>query len=173
MINIREIVVATDFSEAADTALDYGRNFARAFSATLHVVHVANDLATSAPVSEMPMDLTKVQAQLDAEANASLDAAITEDDRRTLKVTRVLLTSATPARAILEYAREAAADVIIVGTHGRGGLAEFFLGSVAQKIVRSAPCPVLTVRSNERDFIRPDALSVIATKDTPSGPSGE
>jgi len=47
-----------------------------------------------------------------------------------------------------------------VGTHGRGGLAEFFLGSVAQKIVRSAPCPVLTVRTHEREFVAPDALVV-------------
>ena len=161
MINIKAIVVATDFSEPAETALDYGRNFARAFAAKLHLVHVANDLAASAPVSEIPMDLTKVQAQLDAEAQASLDAAITEDDQRSLTVEKVLLTSGTPSRAILDYATDIRADIIIVGTHGRGGLAEFFLGSVAQKIVRSAPCPVLTVRSHERDFISPDALSVV------------
>jgi len=166
MINIKVIVVATDFSEPAGTALDYGRNFARAFGAKLHVVHVANDLAAAAPVSEIPLDLTKIQAQLDAEARASLDAAITDDDLRSLAVDKVLLTSATPSRAILDYAADTRADIIIVGTHGRGGLAEFFLGSVAQKIVRSAPCPVLTVRSHERDFISPDALSVVVK---PSG----
>lgn len=172
MIAIKEIVVATDFGEPADVALTYGRNFARAFSAGLHVVHVVNDLAASAPVSEIPMDLTKVQAQLGAEAGAALDAQITEDDRRTLKITRALLTSATPARAILDYASEVRADIIIVGTHGRGGLAEFFLGSVAQKIVRSAPCPVLTVRAHERDFVAPDALSVIPTTDPSSAHGG-
>lgn len=162
MIAIKEIVVATDFGEPASVALTYGRNFARAFSAGLHVVHVANDLASSAPVSEIPMDLTKVQAQLDAEAKASLDALVTDDDLRTLKVKKALLTSATPARAILDYAAEVHADIIIVGTHGRGGLAEFFLGSVAQKVVRSAPCPVLTVRTHEREFVAPDALAVVA-----------
>lgn len=161
MIAIQEIVVATDFSESAAVALTYGRNFARAFSARLHVVHVVNDLAASAPVSEIPMDLTKVQAQLDTEARTSLDALVTDDDRRTLKVTPALLTSATPARAILAYAADAKAHLIIVGTHGRGGLAEFFLGSVAQKIVRSAPCPVLTVRTHEREFVAPDALSIV------------
>jgi universal stress protein A len=161
MIAIKEIVVATDFGEPASVALTYGRNFARAFSAGLHVVHVANDLASSAPVSEIPMDLTKVQAQLDAEAKASLDALVTDDDLRTLKVKKALLTSATPARAILDYAAEVHADIIIVGTHGRGGLAEFFLGSVAQKVVRSAPCPVLTVRTHEREFVAPDALTVV------------
>lgn len=167
MIAIKNIVVATDFGEPADVALTYGRNFARAFSATLHVVHVVNDLATAAPVSEIPMDLTKVQAQIDAEARASLDGLITEDDQRTLKVTKTLLASSTPARAILDYATDARADVIIVGTHGRGGLAEFFLGSVAQKIVRSAPCPVLTVRAHEREFVAPDALTVVNTGPQP------
>lgn len=167
MIAIKNIVVATDFGEPADVALTYGRNFARAFSAHLHVVHVVNDLATAAPVSEIPMDLTKVQAQIDAEAKASLDALITEDDQRTLKVTKTLLSSSTPARAILDYATEARADIIIVGTHGRGGLAEFFLGSVAQKIVRSAPCPVLTVRTHEREFVAPDALAVVSPTPQP------
>ena len=164
MIRIQEVIVATDFSEPANVALDYGRNFARAFDAHLHVVHVANDLATAAPVSEIPMDLTKVQAQIEAEADTSLEGVITDDDRRSLKVKKVLLTSSTPARAILTYATEVRADLIIVGTHGRGGLAELLLGSVAQKVVRSAPCPVLTVRSHEREFIGPDALSVVDQK---------
>jgi universal stress protein A len=170
MIAIKQIVVATDFGEPAAVALTYGRNFARAFSAGLHVVHVVNDLATSAPVSEIPMDLTKVQSQLDAEAKASLDTLITDDDLRSLKVMKHLITSATPARAILDYAAEVRADIIIVGTHGRGGLAEFFLGSVAQKIVRSAPCPVLTVRTHEREFVAPDALSVVASADQAGAP---
>jgi nucleotide-binding universal stress UspA family protein len=158
MITIRQIVVATDFGEPAGSALTYGRNFARAFDATLHVVHVVNDLATTAPISEIPMDLTKVQAQLSSEAAATLDALITDDDRRSLSVETAVLTSPTPARAILSHADAVRADIIIVGTHGRSGIAEFFLGSVAQKIVRSAPCPVLTVRSHERDFVHPDAL---------------
>jgi universal stress protein A len=165
MITLKQILVATDFGEPADNAMTYGRHFARAFSATLHVVHVVNDLATAAPLSEVPMDLTKVQAQLTAEAQASLDALVTDDDRRSLDVRPIILTSASPARAILDYAREVHADIIIVGTHGRGGLAEFFLGSVAQKIVRSAPCPVLTVRTNEREFVHPDALTVVAQND--------
>lgn len=165
MIRIREVIVATDFSEPAAVALDYGRNFARAFDATLHVVHVANDLATAAPVSEIPMDISKIQAQIEAEGRAALEATVTDDDRRSLRVKTVLLTSSTPARAILTYARDAMADLIIVGTHGRGGLAELLLGSVAQKVVRSAPCPVLTVRSHERDFIGPDALTVVERKE--------
>ena len=158
MITIRQILVATDFGEPAESALTYGRNFARAFDATLHVVHVINDLATTAPISEIPLDLTKVQAQLNAEAAATLDTLITDDDRQTLSMKTAVLTSATPARAILAHAEAIRADIIIVGTHGRSGIAEFFLGSVAQKIVRSAPCPVLTVRTHEREFVHPDAL---------------
>ena len=99
MIRIQEVIVATDFSDPAAIALDYGRNFARAFEATLHVIHVANDLATAAPVSEIPMDLSKLQAQIDAEAQEALDALVTDDDRQTLRVKTVLLTSSTPARS--------------------------------------------------------------------------
>lgn len=161
MIRIHEIVVATDFGESSGNALTYGRNFARAFSATLHVVHVVADLATVAPVSEMPVDLTRVQGQIDAEAAASLEALITDDDRRTLSIKTAVLTSTTTARAILSYATDARADLLIIGTHGRSGIAELLLGSVAHKLVRSAPCPVLTVRANEREFVQPDALQKV------------
>jgi universal stress protein A len=158
MIRIHDIVVATDFGDSSGNALTYGRNFARAFSATLHVVHVVTDLATVAPVGEIPVDLTRVQAQVEAEAAASLDTLVTDDDRRTLSVKSAVLTSTSPARAILSYATDVRADLLIIGTHGRSGIAELLLGSVAHKIVRSAPCPVLTVRSEEREFVQPDAL---------------
>lgn len=166
MIAIKQIVVATDFSEPADTALTYGRNFARTFSATLHVVHVVNDLAAAAPISEIPMDLTRVQAQIVREGEALLEALVTEDDRRTLTVKTALLSSSAPAQAVLTYATDVAANLIIVGTHGRSGLAEFFVGSIAHKIVRSAPCPVLTVRPHEREFVQPDALTIVESHST-------
>jgi nucleotide-binding universal stress UspA family protein len=66
------------------------------------------------------------------------------------------------ARAILEYARDAHVDAIVVGTHGRGKLAQLFMGSVAEKVVRYAPCPVLTVRHPEHEFVLPDALQTVA-----------
>jgi nucleotide-binding universal stress UspA family protein len=68
----------------------------------------------------------------------------------------------TPAAEIAKYAKLAAIDVTILGTHGRSGVSHVLMGSVAEKVVRIAPCPVLTVRHPEHEFIAPDALQTVA-----------
>jgi nucleotide-binding universal stress UspA family protein len=159
MLALKNILVATDFSEPSEAALAYGRAFARQWSATLHVLHVVDDLSLRlSPMGGPVMDLSKVQTELETDARKSLQDLITDDDRRTLHVRACTVTSATPAQEILTYAKDQHVDLLIVGTHGRTGMAHFFMGSVAQHIVRSAPCPVLTVRHKERDFLQPDAL---------------
>ncbi len=163
MIAIKNILVGTDFSAPSEAALIYGRNFARAHSATLHVVHVSDDVAARVVTLTGPLpDVGRLQSELETESRRRLDEVLTDDDRRALHARAVVLTSATPAQTLLWYARDANIDLIIVGTHGRTGIAHFFMGSVAQHIVRSAPCPVLTVRHPEREFVVPDALQVTA-----------
>jgi len=166
MIALRHILVASDFGEPAAVALAYGRELARTFGATLHVVHVVDrvdaHLAAVDGFPEYTFSLAMLQTQLEATGRADLDALITDDDRTTLRVKPIVLTSAAPATAILDYARTAFVDLIVAGTHGRGALAHVFMGSVAERLVRSAPCPVLTVRHPEHDFLRPDALQVTA-----------
>jgi nucleotide-binding universal stress UspA family protein len=71
-----------------------------------------------------------------------------------------LVTSSSPAFAIIDYARQHAIELIVMGTHGRGAVQHFLMGSVAERVVRLAPCPVLTVRSHERDFVQPDLMAV-------------
>ena len=161
MIALKNIVVATDFGEASASALAYGRHLARAFSARLHLVHVVDDVRANATVglAAAPFDVATVQADFDADARSALAALVQDNDSGTLEIRTVLLRNHDPARALLDYAREIAADLIIVGTHGRGGLAEFFLGSVAQRVVRVALCPVLTVRAEDRQFPHTDALA--------------
>jgi nucleotide-binding universal stress UspA family protein len=72
------------------------------------------------------------------------------------------MTSGSPAYAIVDYAREYDIDLIVMGTHGRGALAQLMMGSVAERVVRIAPCPVLTVRHPEHEFVQPDTLLVVA-----------
>jgi nucleotide-binding universal stress UspA family protein len=165
VISPNNIVVATDFSDAASAALLYGREFARTFSARLHVVHVVEDVGHSiaATMAGPPVDLGTLQKNIDDDARRALVEGITDDDMRSIDIRTVLLRGLDPARGVLEFAREIHADLLIVGTHGRGGLAHFFLGSVAQQLVRSAPCPVLTVRAVEREFVQPDALTTVAS----------
>jgi nucleotide-binding universal stress UspA family protein len=163
MIAIKNVLVATDFQEAAGSALEYGRNLARTFGATLHVVSVVDNLwalmATDFPHAQ---NVGRLQADLDSEARARLDALVTDDDRRTLQARGVALTDQSPASAIVDYAAENAIDVIVMGTHGRGRVGRWLLGSVADRVVRTAPCPVLVVRHPEREFIVPDALQTVA-----------
>jgi nucleotide-binding universal stress UspA family protein len=68
----------------------------------------------------------------------------------------VIRTSDTPADEIVKYAQAETIDLIVLGTHGRPGVAHLFMGSVAEKVVRTAPCPVLTLRHPEREFVRAD-----------------
>ena len=166
MIAIKNILVATDFSMASDAALRYGKTFARTYGAALHVVHVMDDLSARLAMPAEPIipDVGQLQTEMDREAQRALDNLVTDDDRRSYPVTTALLMSAQPAQTLLVYAHDESIDLIIVGTHGRGGLSELLMGSVAQHIVRDAPCPVLTVRHPEREFIRPDAL---AARETP------
>jgi nucleotide-binding universal stress UspA family protein len=79
-----------------------------------------------------------------------------------LPTRQVLLSSHAPASTIVEYARQEGIDLIVTGTHGRGGVAHLLMGSVAERVVRTAPCPVLTVRHPEHEFVIPDALVAVA-----------
>jgi nucleotide-binding universal stress UspA family protein len=116
-------------------------------------------MATDFPHAQ---NVGRLQADLDSEARARLDALVTDDDRRTLQARGVALTDQSPASAIVDYAAENAIDVIVMGTHGRGRVGRWLLGSVADRVVRTAPCPVLVVRHPEREFIVPDALQTVA-----------
>jgi nucleotide-binding universal stress UspA family protein len=79
---------------------------------------------------------------------------MTDEERRAAKA--IVITSSSPAQSIVDYARDNQIDLIVMGTHGRGGAPAFLIGSVAERVVRTAPCPVLTVRHPERDFMRPE-----------------
>jgi nucleotide-binding universal stress UspA family protein len=163
MISLKHILVATDFGEASDAALAYGRELARAFNADLEVVHVVENVLTRGFGAEgYVASYPELQEEVEEAANRQLTALLSEEDRRVLKATSVMLKSNTPAFALVGYAREHNADLIIMGTHGRGAIAHLLMGSVAERVVRTAPCPVLTVRHPEHEFLIPDALVAVA-----------
>ena len=90
-----------------------------------------------------------------------LHEQITPDDCTALKAHVVLETSDNVADAIVDYAKSANIDLIVIGTHGRGAMAQLLVGSVAERVVRTAQCPVLTVKHPEREFVVPDALAAV------------
>jgi nucleotide-binding universal stress UspA family protein len=156
MIVLKNILVATDFGPAADTALAYGRALATQFGARLHVLHVAEDhfLRPSA------MD----PAALSASARCHLEARLTAEDRGALRAQAVLERSDRPASTITAYASRTGIDVIVMGTHGRTDMIHVLMGSVAEQVVRTAPCPVLTVQHPEREFVMPRLAAVAVTE---------
>jgi len=159
MICLTKILVATDFSEASDAALAYGRQLARAFGAGLTVFHAAENLASRGYGSEGFVFIEPdFQSQVEAAALERVRSLIADEDFQELGAEAVVVTAISPAAAIAEYARREQTDLIIVGTHGRSGVAHLMMGSVAERVVRTAPCPVLTVRHPEHEFVLPDAL---------------
>jgi nucleotide-binding universal stress UspA family protein len=162
MIALKNILVPVDFGEASDVALKYGRDLARSYGARLHVLHVVEDLMTRYAV-EYPMNMPDVQQDVERTARQQVDSLVTREDRTQLNVAPVVRTSNMTANTIVNYAGEERIDLIVMGTHGRTGVSHLLMGSVAERVVRTAPCPVLTVRNPEREFIAPDALVGKAT----------
>ena len=160
MILLSSVLVATDFGDTSTAALAYGRNLARAFGGTLHVLHVAEQVTATAAAEFYLEDLGALQKAVEDAAAKQLAALLTADDRALLSAKAVVRASADVAHTIVEYAKAAHVDVIVVGTHGRGPVAHFVMGSVAERVVRTAPCPVLVVRPNEHEFIVPDPVGV-------------
>ena len=93
-------------------------------------------------------------------SSEDLDGLMRDDDRTALGAVGVVIRGTNPAETIVAYAKANSIDLIVTGTHGRGGIKHLLMGSVAERVVRTAPCPVLTVRAHERDFIVPDAITL-------------
>jgi universal stress protein A len=159
MILMKNVLVATDFGDASDTALTYGRALARTFGARLHLLHVTENVFMKALGGDAYITVfPEIQKDIDDAARTELRARVDADTPTTV----ALLTSNAPATSIVEYAKTEGIDLIVVGTHGRGAVAHLLMGSVAERVVRTAPCPVLTVRQSEREFVVPDALAIVA-----------
>ena len=163
MIQLTRILVATDFSDASHVALDYGRALAHTFGASLHVLHVMETVAMTAATeygfSGLPVEF---QREMEAAARKRTEELLTDEDRRLMSAMAVVARHNTPAAAIVEYAGTNRIDLIVLGTHGRGALGHLFMGSVAERVVRTAPCPVLAVRNPEHEFVMPDALVAVS-----------
>jgi len=133
------ILVPTDFSKPSDAALAHARRLAGSTGATLHVLHVVDNMFLRAVLAD-PRDYETV-------ALRQLQDRVPVEDRGAPAVL-VVERSSEPADEITSYARAHDIDLIVMGTHGRGRMAHLLLGSVAEKVARTAPCPVLTMRDN-------------------------
>lgn len=151
MIKLKKILVPIDFSKFSAKALRYAEELAEKFHAEVHLLHAFETV----PIMNgegvyFPPD---VAAQEEEASRKLLDEQeVNVPD--TVAVVRKL-NHGHPFVEIVRYAKENEVDLIIMGTHGRGAIAHMLLGSVAEKVVRKAPCPVLTVRDEEHEFVMP------------------
>ena len=148
---LRHILVATDFSDESRAALAYGAALAGTFNASLHVLHVLHAVVTPDPV---PVELEAqhvAAAAVEARAWEQLRAVLSSDKEYERLNATLAVEWGLPAVEIVRYARERAIDFVAMGSHGRGGLKRLILGSVAESVVRNAPCPVLTIHHWDRE----------------------
>ncbi len=154
MIAIKTIMVPVDFSETSDVALSYARAFADAFGSALHVVHVVQDPYAQPWAAEAyGFSLGSLVEQWKQQSEQRLKELVPDAAGGAAASTRVVLMG-HPFVEIVQYAKEHNVDLIVMGTHGRGAVAHMLLGSVAEKVVRKAPCAVLTVRHPQHEFVR-------------------
>lgn len=134
----QDLLIATDGSESANRATAHGLTIADRFDATVHALAVAEELDH------------EDQMRTDAEGAAETAVEIVEDEaaQYDIPVTRSLR-SGVPHEQILDYIREHAVDIVVMGTHGRAGFDRMVTGSVAEEVVRNSPVPVVTVRKTE------------------------
>lgn len=143
----RIILVPTDFSEDADHALAHAAELAAQLDATIHLVHAVTVPAMGVPELALAYAATTMESRT-VEAQTALDALVERySGRVSMAPVRIEIGD---ARDVIDRVAELIeADLIVMGTHGRRGVRRALMGSIAESVVRSAPCPVLTVRTKK------------------------
>jgi len=147
---LSRILVPTDFSASSDAALAYAKMLAERFGASLHLLHVIEQPVIAGGLEIYATELPRLREAALKEADVRLDQYLTAAERERFTASSEV-TDGNTARSIVDIARDGGADLIVMGTHGRGGVVHLLLGSVAEKVVRMATCPVLTVRTSEQE----------------------
>jgi glycine betaine transporter len=144
----KHILVPTDLSDGAEQALDYACELARTLGAQIHLLNVISIPALGVPELGIALASTMID-QLVIDNQTALDRLART--KCTAQIGRVMVKTGNARDAINQTAKELGVDLIVMGTHGRHGVSRALLGSVAETVVRSAPCAVLTVRMRNQD----------------------
>jgi nucleotide-binding universal stress UspA family protein len=150
LLSVKSILVPVDFSDTSKKALHYALRFGEQFGARITLLHVIEPVATP-DFAYHPLLLEADKAK--QAAKARLEALCSQLGIQARLVERTLTRYGTPFAEICDAARKLKVDLIIITTHGYTGLKHVLLGSTAERVVRHAPCPVLTVREKEHEFV--------------------
>ena len=148
---IKSILVPVDFSKASLKALVYAESLCQHFGATMTLLYVIEPIGAADFMYAFP--LTLGEDEMRAKAKASIEKFARKNRVKRSLVEKALVRSGRPFHEICEAARTLKVDLIVISTHGYSGLNHAIMGSVTERVVRHAPCPVLVVRESERDFI--------------------
>jgi nucleotide-binding universal stress UspA family protein len=158
VIKLKRILVPTDFSESANHALLYGMSFAREYRGELLLLHVVETLSVGYASDLFPVPMAEVFQEIAGYARSELEKLAATARERGVAV-RETITQGKPAAEIIRVACEEEVDMIVLGTHGRGLIDHALFGSTTERVVRKAPCPVLTCRLKEHEFIDDERVS--------------
>jgi nucleotide-binding universal stress UspA family protein len=152
MIELKRILVPTDFSECARRAQTYGGSFAHEYGAELILLHVVETLAVGYASDLFPVPMADVYQEMSGYAKSEL-AKLAEESRQRGVNVREVIVQGRPSEEVVRLAAEETVDLIVLGTHGRGVIDKALFGSTTERVVRRAPCPVLICRLAEHDFV--------------------
>lgn len=152
MIKLRKLLVPTDFSESARHALTYGTSFAREYGAELTLLHVVENLTVGYASDLFPVPMAEVFQEISGYAKTELSKLAKVAREKDVAVVEQVV-QGKPSAEIIRFAQEQKIDMIVLGTHGKGMLDQALFGSTTERVVRRAPCPVLTVRLAEHEFV--------------------
>lgn len=153
-IRLQRILLPTDFSNYSAAATKYACELAAKFGAELHLLHTLEIHLASTPNFGLGLDLPKYVSESKAAVEKSLAGVVDPKWAAGRTVVKAMV-EGSPKSEIVAYARKHHIDLIVLATHGRSGLAHVLMGSVAESVVRTAPCPVLTVRPEGHQFVMP------------------
>ena len=141
MISIKNILLPVDFSEGSTLAVNYAISLAQEYKAKLHVLHIYDPLPQYDYLAKEYIEGQK------SKLREALSTVIPSEIKKQIEVEEILEEKRPVHHSIVEKAKELGDDVIVIGTHGRTGLAHVLLGSIAEHVIRHASCPVLVVRN--------------------------
>jgi nucleotide-binding universal stress UspA family protein len=147
MYVIRNILVTTDFSDFSTSAVEYAASFALLYGAKIHLIHVIEP-GSVVGVRNIELNASTLDAELEANAQEEMRKFVYWKLKNNTNLEQVILRG-DPHKEIVKYAQEHDIDLIVIATHGRSGLAHILMGSVAEKIIRLSPMPVLAVKPPE------------------------
>jgi nucleotide-binding universal stress UspA family protein len=153
-MQIKTILFPTDFSQGARAAMDHAVSLAKDYDARLILLYVIQDISIAEWYIPSTLSVTDLVEDMQKSAWQEMDKWTAEVAAKVKNVEKIVMRG-VPFVEIIKTAREKNADMIVIGTHGRTGIDHLLFGSTAEKVVRKAPCPVLTVRIAGKEFKMP------------------